>query len=69
MKITDEWRIYDPKDLRTHPEAISRVEVEFIDGVTVLGQYSRDTGMFTFVGNALPSVTTVKRWRYTESVK
>jgi hypothetical protein len=29
MNITDEWRMYDPKDPRTHPEGISRVEMEF----------------------------------------
>ena len=65
MDVTDEWRIFDPQDKRTHPEGISRVEIEFQDGRTVSGQYSRDAGMFTMIGNNQPQSTDVKRWRYT----
>lgn len=64
MNITEEWRIYDPKDTRTHPEAISRVEIEFEDGRQMEGQYSRDTGFFATVGTLPPQNPTVKRWRY-----
>ena len=63
MNITEEWRIYDPEDTRTHPEGFARVEIEFQDGRVLDGQYSRDLGLFAAVGSA-PANTRVKRWRY-----
>jgi|GEM_PF-5256393 len=68
MKITDEWRMYDPKDPRTHPEGISRVEIEFENGRVLKGQYSRDTGWLATVGAWPPQNTNVKRWRYTSEI-
>ena len=68
MNIAEEWRMYEPNDPRTHPEEIARVEVEFPDGTKVVGQYSRDTGMFTFVGysdiHSKLTESTITRWRY-----
>ena len=65
MKIQDEWRMYDPKDTRTHPEGISEVEIEFEDGVHAQGLYSRDCGMFSRNGGSKPLESyTAKRWRY-----
>jgi hypothetical protein len=66
MNITEEWRIFDPTDQRTHPEGIARVVFEFDDGRVLAGRYSRDVGWFTSVG-ATPVNTTVKRWRYTSN--
>jgi hypothetical protein len=65
MKITEEWRMFDPKDIRTHPEGPApRVEVEFADGRKMEGIYSGSTGWFGTVGT-LPQNTEVLRWRYT----
>jgi hypothetical protein len=69
MNITEEWRIFDPTDPRTHPEGVARVEFEFEDGCILPGQYSRDTG-FSGVGTSPVNTTmkpTVKRWRYTSN--
>ena len=49
----DEWRMFDSKDPRTNPEAISRVEVEFEDCRVLKRQYSHDTGWLATV-NAWP---------------
>lgn len=58
--------MFDRDDKRTHPEGVARVEMEFPTGRRVVGQYSRDTGMFVFVGPeqaALDEFRPVK-WRY-----
>ncbi len=66
MKITEEWRMFDPDDFRTHPEGISRVEFEFENGRLIEGQYSRDADFFVGVG-LTPDNPAVKRWRYTSA--
>ena len=65
MKITDEWRMFDPEDERTHPEGISNIEIEVEDGGSVRGSYSRDLGIFTAMGHGLNG-REIKRWRYFE---
>lgn len=47
MNITEEWRVYDPKDPRTHPDGVARVEIEFDDGRVFYGRYSRERDSFT----------------------
>lgn len=73
MNIAEEWRMYDPSDPRTHPEEIARVEIEFAEGMKVEGQYSRDTGIFTFVGysdvHSKLMNSTIKRWRYIDVIR
>jgi len=68
MNITEEWRIYDPTDPRTHPEGIALVALEYEDGRVQHGQYSRDTGWFTSTRVGIPVTvppdSPIKRWRY-----
>lgn len=64
MTITGEWRMYDPLDIRTHPEGDAvRVEMEFEGGRKIEGIYSRAAGMFSSIGS--PPNDKVARWRYT----
>jgi len=64
MKITQEWRIYDRQDIRTHPEgAAPSVEMEFEGGRKIIGRYSRAAGTFSNIGHP-PEDTMVIRWRY-----
>jgi hypothetical protein len=63
MKITEEWRIFDPNDIRTHPEGdATRVEMEYEGGRKLKGIYSRAAGMFSSIGS--PPNDTAIRWRY-----
>jgi len=65
MKITEEWRMFDPEDHRTHPEGMPHIEVEFDDGRRVEGLYSRDLGLFSHVGStSAQEAPQMKRWRY-----
>jgi hypothetical protein len=66
VKITEEWRMYDPKDQRTHPEGIATIEMEFDDNLLIQGHYSRDLGMFSQTGQRPIGSRTPVRWRYIE---
>ncbi|WP_263379712.1 hypothetical protein [Granulicella paludicola] len=70
MKIQDEWRMYDPDDLRTHPEGIlTPVAFEFESGDVIEGLYSRPTGTFSLLNQASEGLGAPVRWRYTKSLE
>jgi hypothetical protein len=64
MNITREWRMYDPRDQRTHPEGTARIEMQFNDDMTIEGLYSRDFGMYSQGGQWLIGSRTLVKWRY-----
>ncbi len=61
----EEWRIYDPADIRTHPvgqEGIANVIVEFEDGRVLPGTYG--LGGFSPVGGRFVGHVPIARWKY-----
>ena len=61
MTNTEQWRDFDPDDMRTRPPDHSRVEWEYTDGKRRLGRYL--AGFVPFEGE-LSSTSRVQRWRY-----
>ena len=62
MDVTQAWLLFDPEDLRTHPEEGMDVEMEFDDGHVIEGMWGIDD-LF-----GMPQTTrtgsTATRWRY-----
>lgn len=71
MDIREEWRTYDPNDIRTHPENSSDTSVEIVaefdNGNTIRGRYFRDGGWFSRLDPGSPILDAkLIRWHYTE---
>jgi hypothetical protein len=60
------WRRFDPNDTNTHPENLSRIEMQLSNRQVFTGRYSRDLGWFTSIGSVMPADHDLmqKRWRY-----
>ena len=67
MTIYEEWRIYDPADIRTHPVGTAPIEAVFdnervVEGIYGDGIFSHSGfGNMKFLGDAK-----MLRWRYRE---
>jgi hypothetical protein len=61
--MTNEWRKFNPKDLKTHPRDNSRVEMKYADGKLISGGYLK--GHFLQGGViSVSKVDLTMRWRY-----
>jgi hypothetical protein len=62
MDVTQAWLLFDPEDLRTHPEEGMDVEMEFADGHVIEGMWGIDD-LFEMAQTARTG-SALKRWRY-----
>jgi hypothetical protein len=62
VNIYEEWRIFIDGDVRTYPEGLCEIEMEYSDGVSRKVIFSRDAGHYSALGGSKGA--TPVRWHY-----
>jgi hypothetical protein len=62
VNIYEEWRIFIDGDIRTYPEGLCSIEMEYSDGVCRNVNFSRDAGYYSATGGSKGA--SPLRWRY-----
>jgi len=62
VNIYEEWRMFTDGDVRTYPEGLCEIEMEYSDWVRRKVVFSRDAGYFSALGGS--NGATPLRWRY-----
>lgn len=62
MNIYEEWRMFTDGDIRTYPEGLCEIEMEYSDGLRRKVVFSRDAGYFSALGGS--NGATPLRWHY-----
>jgi hypothetical protein len=62
MNIYEQWRMFINEDVRTYPEGLCEIEMEYSDGVRRKVILSRDAGYSSPLGGS--NGATPVRWRY-----